>query len=92
VAAYKAGDLDKAIELLETGPAWTARLPLALPLGLLYGKRGQVYDAIEQLERALEIQSKHFASIKNLAILYHRPVSGTGGRRLAARAYSRAGR
>jgi DNA-binding response OmpR family regulator len=71
VAAYKAGDLDKATELLEAG---TRLDPLAyrlrFHLGLLYGKRGQVYDAIQQLERAVEIQSKHFASVKNLAILY----------------------
>ncbi len=71
VAAYKAGDLDLATELLEKG---TKIDPLAyrlrFHLGLLYGKRGQVYDAIQQLERAVEIQGKHFASVKNLAILY----------------------
>jgi len=71
VAAYKAGDLEKATELLEAG---TQMDPLAyrlrFHLGLLYGKRGQVYDAIQQLERAVEIQGKHFASVKNLAILY----------------------
>jgi DNA-binding response OmpR family regulator len=71
VAAYKAGDLERATELLESG---TRVDPLAyrlrFHLGLLYGKRGQVYDAIQQLERAVEIQGKHFASVKNLAILY----------------------
>lgn len=71
VAAYRAGDLEKATELLVQG---TKVDPLAyrlrFHLGLLYGKRGQVYDAIQQLERAVEIQGKHFASVKNLAILY----------------------
>jgi DNA-binding response OmpR family regulator len=71
VAAYRAGDLERATELLVQG---TKVDPLAyrlrFHLGLLYGKRGQVYDAIQQLERAVEIQGKHFASVKNLAILY----------------------
>ena len=87
VAAYKAGDLDKATELLEAG---TKVDPLAyrlrFHLGLLYGKRGQVYDAIQELERALEIQGKHFASVKNLAILYQQ----AGFRNRAVEAWERA--
>ncbi len=87
VAAYKQGDLDKATELLEAG---TRIDPLAyrlrFHLGLLYGKRGQVYDAIQELERALEIQSKHFASVKNLAILYQQ----AGFRNKAVEAWERA--
>lgn len=87
VDAYKAGNIDKATELLESG----VRLdPLAyrlrFHLGLLYGKRGQIYDAIEQLERALEIQSRHFASVKNLAILYQQ----AGFRNKAVEAWERA--
>lgn len=87
VAAYKVGDIEKATELLEAG---TRVDPLAyrlrFHLGLLYGKRGQVYDAIQELERALEIQSKHFASIKNLAILYQQ----AGFRNKAVEAWERA--
>lgn len=69
--AYRAGELDKATALLKKGVAID---PLAYrlryQLGLLLGKRGMVYDAIEQLEHAVQIQPKHFASAKNLAILY----------------------
>lgn len=71
VAAYKAGDIAGAVELLERGVHID---PLAyrlrFHLGLLYGRQGNVYDAIEQLERAVQLQSQHFASLKNLAILY----------------------
>ena len=41
-------------------------------LGLLYGKKDKVYDAIAALERAVEINSRHFPAIKNLAILYQK--------------------
>ena len=71
LGAYRAGELDKATSLLKKGVAID---PLAYrlryQLGLLLGKRGMVYDAIEQLEHAVQIQPKHFASAKNLAILY----------------------
>ncbi len=87
VAAYHAGDITKAAELLEGGVKID---PLAyrlrFHLGLLYGKRGQIYDAIEQLERAVQIQSHHFASIKNLAILYQQ----AGFRNKAVEAWERA--
>jgi DNA-binding response OmpR family regulator len=87
VAAYHAGDITKAAELLEGGVKID---PLAyrlrFHLGLLYGKRGQIYDAIEQLERAVQIQSQHFASIKNLAILYQQ----AGFRNKAVEAWERA--
>ncbi|NUO51331.1 MAG: response regulator [Polyangiaceae bacterium] len=87
VAAYHAGDITRAAELLEGGVKID---PLAyrlrFHLGLLYGKRGQIYDAIEQLERAVQIQSHHFASIKNLAILYQQ----AGFRNKAVEAWERA--
>jgi len=41
-------------------------------LGLLHGKKGQVYEAISELETAVEINSRHFPAIKNLAILYQK--------------------
>lgn len=87
VAAYHAGDVDKAARLLESGVEID---PLAyrlrFHLGLLYGKRGRIYDAIEQLERAVQIQSHHFASVKNLAILYQQ----AGFRNKAVEAWERA--
>src|SRR6185436_15266978 len=68
VAAYKAGRLDEAIEHLRRGLTID---PLAyrlhFHLGLLYGKRGGVYDAIAELETAVKINARHFAAMKNLA-------------------------
>ncbi len=87
VAAYKAGQLDRATELLEAGvKVDPLAYRLRFHLGLLYGKRGNLYDAIEQLERALEIQSKHFPSMRNLAILYQQ----AGFRNKAVEAWERA--
>ena len=71
MAAYRAGDNVRAIHELEQGVAID---PLAyrlhFHLGLLFAQQGQTYDAIRALERAVEINSRHFAGIKNLAIMY----------------------
>jgi len=73
VAAYKAGNLDEAVRLLKNGVNID---PLAyrlhFHLGLLYGRQGLVFDAIAALEKAVEINSKHFPAVKNLAILYQK--------------------
>ncbi len=73
IAAYQAGDLDGAIGHLKRGSTLD---PLAYRLhyhlGLLYGKKGQVYEAIQALETAVEINGKHFAALKNLAVLYQK--------------------
>ncbi|WP_437591834.1 response regulator [Sorangium sp. So ce1000] len=73
IAAYRAGDFDKAVRHLREG---TAIDPLAyrlhFHLGLLYGKQGQLYDAIQELETALHINGKHFPALKNLAVLYQK--------------------
>jgi DNA-binding response OmpR family regulator len=73
IAAYQAGDMDTAAEHLREG---TRIDPLAyrlhFHLGLLYGKQGQVYDAIQELETALHINGRHFAALKNLAVLYQK--------------------
>jgi DNA-binding response OmpR family regulator len=73
VAAYQAGNIDLAIEHLTRGVGID---PLAyrlhFHLGLLYGKKGLVYEAIQQLETALSINNKHFAAMKNLAVLYQK--------------------
>ncbi len=73
IAAYHAGDLERATEHLLEG---TRIDPLAyrlhFHLGLLYGKKGQLYDAIQELETALDINTKHFPALKNLAVLYQK--------------------
>ncbi len=73
INAYQNGDLDGAIQHLKRGSALD---PLAYRLhyhlGLLYGKKGQVYEAIQALETAVEINGKHFAALKNLAVLYQK--------------------
>lgn len=73
VAAYQAGNLDLAIEHLQRGVGID---PLAyrlhFHLGLLYGKKGMVYEAIQELETALDINNKHFPAMKNLAVLYQK--------------------
>lgn len=69
--AYRNGDVPGAIAHLEEGVAID---PLAyrlhFHLGLLFAQQGQSYDAIRALERAVEINSRHFGGVKNLAILY----------------------
>jgi CheY-like chemotaxis protein len=71
MAAYREGNIGHAISHLERGVAID---PLAyrlhFHLGLLFARQGQTYDAIRALERAVEINSRHFAGVKNLAIMY----------------------
>ncbi len=74
IDAYKGGDLDAAIAHLRRGLGVD---PLAFRLhyhlGLLYGRRDEnVYEAIQELETAVDLQPKHFAALKNLAVLYQR--------------------
>lgn len=73
VDAYKEGRLDEAVQLLQEGVAID---PLAyrlhFHLGLLYGRKGQVFEGIAALERAVEINGRHFPAVKNLAVLYQK--------------------
>jgi DNA-binding response OmpR family regulator len=73
ITAYQNGDIDTAIQHLKRGSTID---PLAYRLhyhlGLLYGKKGQVYEAIQALETAVEINGKHFPALKNLAVLYQK--------------------
>ncbi|MGZ3418319.1 MAG: response regulator [Polyangiales bacterium] len=73
IAAYQNGDIDGAIAHLKRGSQID---PLAYRvhyhLGLLYGKKGLVYEAIQALETAVEINGKHFPALKNLAVLYQK--------------------
>ncbi len=73
IAAYKAGQIEAAIELLRKGIgvdplAYRLRYHLAL----IYGKQGQIYDGITELERAVDLNPKHFPALKNLAVLYEK--------------------
>lgn len=87
VAAYRAGDLETAVAHLRRGVGID---PLAyrlhFHLGLLYGRKGQVFDAITALEQAVEINGRHFPAVKNLAILYQK----AGFRNKAAEMWQRA--
>lgn len=73
ITAYKNGEVDLAIGLLKKGIAID---PLAYRLryhlALIYGKRGQFYDGITELERAVDLNPKHFPALKNLAVLYEK--------------------
>jgi DNA-binding response OmpR family regulator len=73
IAAYKAGDVDLAVALLKEGIAID---PLAYRLryhlALIHGKRGQFYDGISELERAVDLNPRHFPALKNLAVLYEK--------------------
>lgn len=73
IEAYQKGDVDSAIEHLREG---TRIDPLAFRLhfhlGLLLGKQGRVYDAIQELTTALDINGRHFPALKNLAVLYQK--------------------
>jgi DNA-binding response OmpR family regulator len=73
IAAYKAGQIEQAIEHLKRGVGID---PLAyrlhFHLALLYGKLGKVYEGIQELERAIDLNPKHFAALKNLAVLYEK--------------------
>jgi Tfp pilus assembly protein PilF len=55
-------------------------------LGLLYGRKGQVYEAISELETAVSINAQHFPAVKNLAVLYQK----AGFRNKAAETWERA--
>ena len=41
-------------------------------VGIPYGKQGRVYDAIQELQTALDINRNHFPALKNLAVLYQK--------------------
>ena len=71
--AYRAGDLDTAIAKLREGLAIDPlSFQLHYHLGLLCGRRDEVFEAIHELETAVDLQPRNFSALKNLAVLYQR--------------------
>jgi tetratricopeptide (TPR) repeat protein len=73
IDAYKAGDIDGAIAHLRRGVGID---PLSFRmhyhLGLLYGRRDNLFEAIHEMETAVDLAPRNFAALKNLAVLYQR--------------------
>ena len=73
IEAYQKGKIDEAVVHLRDG---TRIDPLAyrlhFHLGLLYGKLDKIFDAIQELESAVAINGRHYAALKNLAVLYQK--------------------
>lgn len=73
IAAYRNGELDTAIEHLQRGVGLD---PLAFRLhyhlGLLYGRREQLFEGIQSLETSVDLSPRNFSALKNLAVLYQR--------------------
>lgn len=87
IDAYKAGQLDEAIEHLRRGVAIDPlAFRLRFQLGLLYGRKGQIFDAVNELETAVSVNPEHFPAVKNLAILYQK----SGFRNKAVETWERA--
>ena len=73
IETYRNGDLDTAIDHLKRGVALD---PLAFRLhyhlGLLYGRRDQLFEGIQSLETSVDLAPRNFSALKNLAVLYQR--------------------
>ena len=73
IDAYRSGELDTAIEHLRRGVGID---PLAFRLhyhlGLLYGRRDQLFEGIHALETSIDLSPRNFSALKNLAVLYQR--------------------
>lgn len=73
IECYRSGDLDQAIDHLKRGVGID---PLAFRLhyhlGLLYGRRDQLFEGIHALETSVDLAPRHFSALKNLAVLYQR--------------------
>ncbi|RLB52822.1 MAG: hypothetical protein DRJ42_13780 [Deltaproteobacteria bacterium] len=73
IEAFNGGDLDGAIAHLKEGIGFDPlSFKLRYHLGLLYGRREDVFSAIHELDTAVDLQPKHFSALKNLAVLYQR--------------------
>lgn len=70
---YRSGDLERAIAKLREGVAIDPlSFQLHYHLGLLCGRREDVFEAIQCLETAADLQPRNFSALKNLAVLYQR--------------------
>ncbi len=73
MALYRAGDTDGAIVKLREGLAIDPlSFQLHYHLGLLCGRKDEVFEGINELETAVDLQPRNFSALKNLAILYQR--------------------
>ncbi len=73
IDAYQKGDIDHAIEHLKAGIQIDGlSFRLHYHLGLLYGRRDDVFDAIRELETAVDLAPRHFSALKNLAVLFQK--------------------
>lgn len=73
IEAYQSGDLDGAIDHLKRGLGVDPlSFKLHYHLGLLFGRRDDLFDAIHELETAVDLSPRHFSALKNLAVLYQR--------------------
>jgi len=73
IAATGRGDFSEAERELSLG---LDTEPLAhqlhFQLGIVFGKQGRGFEAINAFERAVGIHPRYFAGVKNLAVLYQR--------------------
>ncbi len=72
VRRYKCGDLDGAIESFKEGihiDPLSAKLHHQLAI-LYLKKKGMTYQAMQEFEEALALDSEIFSALRNLAILY----------------------
>jgi len=73
IDAFSRGDVDQAIVDLKLAVSIEpTAFRLHYHLGLLYGRKENVFDAIHALETALTLSTRNFAALKNLAVLYQR--------------------
>ncbi len=73
IEAYQQGNMEAAIEELRQGVLIDPlSFQLHYHLGLLYGRKDSIFEAIHELEAAVNLQTRHFSALKNLAVLYQR--------------------
>ena len=73
IEAYRNGNIEEAIELLNKGiNIDPLAYKLQYHLALLLGKKGLNYQAIRALENTLELAPDYFPALKNLAVLYQK--------------------
>jgi DNA-binding response OmpR family regulator len=73
IDSYRNGDLDVAIEHLKEGVQLDpAAFRLHYHLGLLHGRKDQLFEGIQALEVAVNLSPRNFSALKNLAVLFQR--------------------